>query len=47
MYLDLYKGIGLNPKDLSKYDIPLVEFDGKIVTPKAMIRLPVDEKRSS
>lgn len=28
-------------EDLSKYDILLVKFDGKIVTLKGMIRLPV------
>ena len=31
MYLDLYKGLRLKPKDLSKYDTPLVGFDGKVV----------------
>lgn len=41
MYLDLYKGLGLKPKDLSKYDVPLVGFDGKTIVPKGMIRLPV------
>ena len=34
MYLDLYKRLGLKPKDLNKYDIPLVGFDWKTVTPK-------------
>ena len=34
MYLDLYKRLGLKPKDLNKYDIPLVGFDSKTVTPK-------------
>ena len=28
MYPDLFKGLGLKPEDLSKYDVPLVEFDG-------------------
>ena len=41
MYLDLYKGMGLKPKDLSKYDVPLVGFDGETIVPKGMIRLPV------
>lgn len=41
MYLDLYKGLGLKPKDLSKYDVPLVGFDGETIVPKGMIRLPV------
>ena len=31
MYLDLYKGLRLKLKDLSKYDTPLVGFDGKVV----------------
>lgn len=26
---------------MSKYDIPLVGFDGKTIVPKGMIRLPV------
>ncbi|XP_030964022.1 uncharacterized protein LOC115985195 [Quercus lobata] len=41
MYPDLYKGLNLKPKDLSAYDSPLVSFEGKTVTPKGMIRLPV------
>ena len=41
MYLDLYKGLNLKPEDLSAYDSPLVSFEGKIVTPKGMIRLPI------
>ena len=41
MYPDLYKGLNLKPEDLSPYDSPLVSFEGKIVTPKGMIRLPV------
>ena len=44
MYPDLYKGLGLNPEDLSKYDVPLVGFDGKIVTPKGVIRLLVQTR---
>lgn len=34
MYPDLYKGLGMKPEDLSKYDTPLVGFDGKIVIPE-------------
>ena len=34
MYPDLHKGLGLKPKDLSKYDTPLVGFDRKVVIPK-------------
>lgn len=31
MYPKLYKGLGLKPEDLSRYDTPLVRFDGKVV----------------
>ena len=41
MYPDLYKGLNLKLEDLSPYDSPLVSFERKIVTPKGMIRLPV------
>ena len=41
MYLDLYKGLNLRPKDLTAYDSPLVSFDGKIVISRDQIRLPV------
>ena len=41
MYPNLYKGLGLNPKDLSKYDTPLVRFDGKTIVPIGMIKLPI------
>ncbi|XP_050242181.1 uncharacterized protein LOC126691157 [Quercus robur] len=41
MYPDLYKELNLKPEDLSPYDSPLVSFEGKTVTPKGMIRLPV------
>ena len=41
MYLDLFKGLGPKPEDLSKYDVPLVGFDGNAIVPKGMIRLPV------
>ncbi|XP_023912790.1 uncharacterized protein LOC112024385 [Quercus suber] len=41
MYPHLYKGPGLKPEDLSKYDIFLVGFDEKTVTPIGMIRLPM------
>ena len=33
MYPDLFKGLGLRREDLSKYDTPLVRFDGKMVIP--------------
>lgn len=31
MYLDLYKGLGLKLENLSKYDTPLVGFNGRMV----------------
>ena len=41
IYPDLYKGLNLRPEDLTAYDSPLVSFDGKIVTSKGQIRLPI------
>ena len=41
MYPDLYKGLNLKPEDLTVYDSPLVSFDGKVVTSRGQIRLPV------
>lgn len=41
MYPDLYKGLNLKSKDLSIYNSPLVRFDGITVTPKGMIKLPM------
>ena len=41
MYLDLYKGLGLNPKNLTTYNSHLVSFEGKMVVPNGQIRLPV------
>ena len=41
MYPDLYKGLKLKPEDLTACDSPLVSFEGKTVTPKGMIRLPI------
>ena len=35
MYPDLYKGLGLKPKDLITYNSPLMSFDGELVIPKA------------
>ena len=34
MYLDFFEGLGLKKKDLSKYDTPLVGFDGRMVIPE-------------
>ena len=41
MYPDLYKGLGLKPEDLTTYNSPLVSFEGRMVIPKGLIRLPV------
>ena len=41
MYPDLYKGLKLKPEDLLPYSSLLMSFDGKLVTPKGMIRLPI------
>jgi len=41
MYPDLYKGLNLKPEDLTAYDSPLVSFEGKTITLKGQIRLPI------
>ncbi|XP_075655071.1 uncharacterized protein LOC142625270 [Castanea sativa] len=41
MYSDLYRGLGLKQGDLSKYDTPLMGFDGHMVIPEGQISLPV------
>ena len=41
MYPDLYQGLNLRPKDLDKYDSPLMGFYGRMVVPRGMIRLPI------
>ena len=41
MYPGLYKGLNLKMEDLMPYSSPLMSFDGKIVIPKGMIRLPI------
>ena len=41
MYPDLYKRLGLKSEDLMSYNSPLMSFDGKLVIPKGMIRLPI------
>ncbi|XP_050241945.1 uncharacterized protein LOC126690834 [Quercus robur] len=38
---DLYKGLNLRPEDLTAYDSPFISFEGKTVTPKGQIRLPI------
>ena len=44
MYPDLYKGLNLRPEDLTAYDSPLISFEGKTVTPKGQIRLPIQTR---
>ena len=41
MYPDLYKGLNLKLEDLMPYNSLLMSFDGKLVIPKGMIRLPI------
>lgn len=41
MYPDLYRGLGLKPEDLDKYDSLLIGFNGRTIVPKGMIKLPV------
>ena len=41
MYPNLYKGLSLKSEDLTTYNSPLVSFNGKVVTLKGQIRLPV------
>ena len=41
MYPDLYKGLKLKPEDLLPYSSPLMSFNGKLITLKGMIRLPI------
>ncbi|XP_075636495.1 uncharacterized protein LOC142608687 [Castanea sativa] len=41
MYPDLFKGLKLGLKDLTSYDSPLISFEGKAITSKGQIRLPV------
>ena len=41
MYPDLYKGLNLKPEDLTTYDSSLASFEGKTVTPRGQIKLPI------
>ena len=34
IYPNLYKGLNLRPKDLERYDSPLMGFYGRIVVPR-------------
>ena len=40
-YVELYKGLNFTPEDLMPYSSSLMSFDGKLVIPKGMIRLPI------
>ena len=42
MYPDLFRELGLKNEDLSKYDTPLVGFDGWMVISKGQILLPIN-----
>ena len=42
MYPVMFRGFGLKNEDLSKYDKPLVGFDGRMVIPEGQILLPVN-----
>ena len=44
IYLDLYKGLNLKSKDLMPYSSLLMSFNGKLVIPKGMIRLPIQTR---
>ena len=41
MYPNLTKGLNLKLEDLTPDSSPLMSFDGKLVIPKGMIRLPI------
>ncbi|XP_050278267.1 uncharacterized protein LOC126719793 [Quercus robur] len=41
IYPDLFEGLGLKHRDLVKYDMPLVSFDGRTVIPEGQISLSV------
>ena len=45
MYPDLFKGLKLKKEDLSRYDTPLIEFDGQMVIPEGQISLPMNMER--
>ena len=42
MYPDLFKGLGLKNENFTKYDAPLMGFDGHIVIPEGQILLLVN-----
>ena len=42
MYTNLFWGLGLKNEELSKYDTPLVGFDGRMVVLEGQILLPMN-----
>ena len=42
MYPNLFRGLRLKKEDLSKYNPPLVRFNGQVVIPEGQILLPVN-----
>ena len=42
IYLNLFKRLRLKNQDLTKYDTPLVSFDGRVVILESQISLPVN-----
>ena len=42
MYPDLFRGLGLKNEDLSKYDMPLMGLDGRMVVLEGQIWLPMN-----
>ena len=45
MYPNLFRGLGLKTEDLSKYDTPLVRFNGQVVIPEGQILNLVNMER--
>ena len=41
MYPNLYRGLNLKPEDITTYNSLLVNFEGKTITPRGQIRLPI------
>ena len=42
MYPNLFRGLGLKKEDLSRYDTPLVGFDGQRVISEGQISFPMN-----
>lgn len=41
MYPNLYKGLRLKQDDFTRYETLIIGFDDKVLTPRGMIRFPV------